>query len=458
VKGRAVSRGNVGDPNAGSLYTEHFGVNALPLSCLLMALGAESIHIVNGDATMSWVTSRGPYADGAGRAKAAVWEEMTASTRAILREVLLCGPLTRAELARRLFLSPASLTMLTRPLIRQGLLVRETTSLQARSGRPSEPLEVDAAWQQVIGVKLTADDLFAVTTDLRGRVMQEYQRELATCDVDEVVEQVSKAISTLDRANEVGAVGISLAANVLPDDSAVREAPYLGWKDVPLARLVGQRVGCPVVLSNDVRALTAAQHWFGAGNGSSNFAVLTVGKGVGCGLVVNDAIVGGNDGHAGLVSHLPVRDGGPFCQRGHRGCASSYLTSGAIVRSLSVTNEGGANTFDKCLLLACNGDPPARRAFADACYALGVVTAHVVNLLGPDRVVLSGEAIGMYELNPEAVAEAIADRIHGSASSFELVVAPFAFSEWARGAAVAAIQSLVGGGPGGSATARRHLT
>ncbi len=377
------------------------------------------------------------------RVDASRWEAMTDSMRAILVDLLLHGPLPRAELARRLSLSPASLTKLTRPLIDRGLLVERGRQLQPETGRPSQPLEILPDWQHVVGVKINPEDLYAVRTDLRAVVRGEHDGRLAGHDVATVVEAIACAVEQLDPAGEVGTVGVSLAANIRPGDSVVRASHYLGWSQVPLARLLAQRTGRSIVLSNDVRALTAAQHWFGAGRQSRCFGVLTVGKGIGCGLVVNGAVVAGYDGHAGLVSHVPVHEGGPICRRGHRGCASAYLTSGSIARSLAASFDSGWSSFAEALDAARAGSPPALQVFHEACFALGVLTAEIANVIGPDRIVLSGEGIGMYDIAPDAVREGIDARIHWGASPFDLDVEPFAFSEWARGAAAVAIQSLL---------------
>jgi predicted NBD/HSP70 family sugar kinase len=158
---------------------------------------------------------------------------------------------------------------------------------------------------------------------------------------------------------------------------------------------------------------------------------------------VNNDLVAGYDGHAGLVSHLPIAEGGPLCTRGHRGCASAYLSSGAIVRSLSGAYDHHQAGFEDGLQAARMRSPAALRVFTDACFALGALTGYVANLVGPDRVVLSGEGIGMCEVAPEALQAGMARHLHWNAAPFELDIHPFAFDEWARGAAAVAIQSLV---------------
>lgn len=375
--------------------------------------------------------------------RGAVFDDMTKSARAIVTDVLLHGPLARAELARRLSMSPASLTKLTRSLIEHGLLTQSGAAVSSDNGRPLQPLEVVPGWQHVIGVKLNPEDLFAVRTDLRARAVGHHEAGLRAREVQAVVSGIAEAVERLDPGSEVQRLGVSLAANIRPGDGKVNEAPYFGWSQVPLADLISARTGRSVVLSNDVRAFTTAQHWFGSGKHSDCFAVLTVGKGIGCGLVVNGAVAAGVDGHAGLVSHFPIQEAGPMCRRGHRGCASAYLSSGAIARSLAATEDFTWTSLDAALDAARSGSRPAIRVFTEACFALGVLTAHLVNLIGPDRVILSGEAIGLYDIAPDAVSAGIERDLHWDAPLFELEVRPFPFGEWARGAAAVAIQSLI---------------
>jgi predicted NBD/HSP70 family sugar kinase len=368
---------------------------------------------------------------------------MGASTKDVVAEILRRGPLARSELARRLGLSPASLTKLTRPLLDDGLLCEGEARQQVGTGRPSLPLNVVADRHEFIGIKLNRVELYAVRTDLHANVLDKVERSLTSNEVGEVVAAIEKAVDDLDPDHVVTDIGISLAGNIRSGEAIVRQSAYLDWSDVPLGVLVEMRTGRRTVLANDVRALTAAQHWFGEGRGSSCFAVLTVGKGVGCGMVVNDRVVSGYDGHAGLASHLLIKESGPLCRHGHRGCATAYLSSGAITRSLAVLDGGRERSYDELLEMARDGHAAARRVFTDACDALGVLMAHIGNLIGPDRIVLSGEGIGLYGVAPDVARESMDRHLHTDASPFEVVVAPFAFTEWARGAAVAVIQSLL---------------
>ncbi|MEO3780604.1 ROK family transcriptional regulator [Micromonospora sp. B11E3] len=356
-------------------------------------------------------------------------------------ELLVHGPLSRAETARRLALSPSALTKLTKPLIEGGYLLYQPTEERPALGRPSQPLAVNASRMSLIGVKLTSDEMFAVRTDLRGQIQREVRRELRSHEVDHVVAEIADAVRELSLpVTPPSAVGISLAGTASAGDPIVHTSPFLGWNDVPIGNIVAAATGLPTIVENDVRALTAAQQWFGAGVGRHSFALVTVGAGIGCGLVIGDQVVRSPGRGTGLVGHLAVDNNGPLCEMGHRGCARAYASSAAIQRSIAAALGRPDLTFDQCLALGREQQPAAARVFQEAGRALGRVVATVANITGVELVILSGEAVQMFDVCADAFDAALAEHTHWTSTPVEVVVKPFTFSEWARGAAVAALQ------------------
>jgi predicted NBD/HSP70 family sugar kinase/biotin operon repressor len=361
-------------------------------------------------------------------------------TRSVFIELLLHGPLSRADLARRLGLSSSALTKLTRPLLEDGYLTTQSGSGRAAVGRPSQPLQVNASRLSFIGVKLTDSEVFAVRIDLAADIHDKITVALPGQGVADVIACIAQAVDHLTAAGPRPAhLGISLAGTAQRGDPVVHRSPFLGWSQVPLAELVTAATGLPTVLENDVRALTAAQQWFGVGVKHAAFTLITVGAGIGCGLVVGRALVSGPSG-TGLVGHLAIDDRGPLCERGHRGCARAYATAPAIRRSIASTLDRADLDFDGCIELARQGDPVASRVFADAGRALGQVVATVANIAAPEVAVLSGEGVHMYEVCAEAFHEALNAHTHWTSTPVHIDVQPFTFDEWARGAGVIALQ------------------
>jgi predicted NBD/HSP70 family sugar kinase len=369
---------------------------------------------------------------------------LTDGMRSVFVELLVHGPLSRAAAARRLDLSPSALTKLTKPLIENGYLLHQPPGDRGAMGRPSQPLSVDPSRAALIGVKLTEDELFAVRTDLRADIQRELRLPLTSHDVEDVVARIGEAVQDLTGTGSApAAVGISLAGTASGGDPIVPTSPFLGWRNVPLGNLVAAATGVPAVVENDVRALTAAQQWFGAGVGHSSFALVTVGAGLGCGLVIGGRLVRSAGRGTGLVGHMSIQDSGPLCEMGHRGCARAYASSAAIRRAVAATLDRPDLTFEACLALAAEGQPAARRIFEEAGRALGQVVATVANITGSELVILSGEAVAMYDVCAEAFDAALTANTHWTSTPVDVVVKPFTFSEWARGAAVIALQHQI---------------
>jgi predicted NBD/HSP70 family sugar kinase len=222
----------------------------------------------------------------------------------------------------------------------------------------------------------------------------------------------------------------------------VTSAPFLGWSNAPLGSMLENLTGIPTVIENDVIAFTELEHWFGAGRGLNRFAVLTLGAGVGYGLVIHNEIVTNSDSGIGLVGHWPLDPFGPICPSGHRGCARSVLTQDAISVAVS-TILNRQVTYEEALDLAEQGQPAARRVVNDAGKGLGRLLAAIANLTAPERIILGGEGVHLVDVAAEAIQEGIREDRDPRARKIDLVTTPGDNTEWCRGAAVIAIQRYV---------------
>ncbi|MDX3845472.1 ROK family transcriptional regulator [Streptomyces europaeiscabiei] len=377
----------------------------------------------------------------------------TPAAAQIFTIVLSHGPLTRAEIARRAALSPAAVTKAVRPLIETGYLVEDADG-EPRPvlGRPANPVRVDGGRALFIGVKVTGDEIIAVLTDLCCRVRVARHTPLGDRRPAGVLTTLSDLVLGLrTEAEELGVavrgVGIAVSGDVDRAEGMVRYSPFLEWRDVPLAHLAAMTIGLPVTVDNDVRALTGAEQWFGAGVGLSDFALVTVGAGIGCGLVVGGRVVSGAHGVAGEIGHLSLDAAGPRCHCGNRGCVEAIASETAIVRDVRAETGRGVADAAEALALAHRGDPGARKVYARAGTAIGRAIGSVVNLLGPERVIISGEGLAAYDLFAEQIKDAFTASAFGAAARCDLRTHPLPFEAWARGAAATAIQSFIRSDP-----------
>ncbi|MFE7272018.1 ROK family protein [Streptomyces sp. NPDC057623] len=373
----------------------------------------------------------------------------TPAASQIFTTVLSHGPLTRLEVARRAGLSPAAVTKAVRPLIEAGYLVEDAEEpARPALGRPANPVRVDGGRALFIGVKVTGDEIIGVLTDLCCRVRVARHAPLPDRAPKGVLASVAElAGQLLAEAGDLGVpvlgLGIAVSGDVDRGAGVVRYSPFLEWRDVPLAELAATTTGLPVTVDNDVRALTVAEQWFGAGVGLSDFAVVTVGAGIGCGLVVHGRVVAGAQGVAGEIGHVTVDPAGPPCRCGNRGCVEAIAGDAAIVRRIRETTGVEVADTAEAVALAHQGNAGAREAFARAGDAIGRGIATVANLLGPERVIISGEGLAAHDLFAGQIRDAFAAAAFGSAAQCDVQTRPLPFEEWARGAAATAIQSFI---------------
>lgn len=359
----------------------------------------------------------------------------------LARLVLVRGPVSRGDLAQEMRLSVASLTRLGKPLLDAGILVEGEQVADGTVGRPVRLLDVRTGSAYFVGVKVAGDLLQAVLTDLRATIVAVASLPLTTTDPGSVVDGITAIARQLSSAAavELAGVGVSLGGQVRPD-GVVRRAPFLGWNDVPLGDLLAARLELPVVVDNDVTALVAAEQWFGAGKDAADFAVITVGAGVGYGLAIRNHVIRTADTGLGLGGHFPLDPNGPLCMEGHRGCSTAMLSIPSICAQISAAT-GETVSYRRALELAAAGNRVAAAVFESAGKALGKLIAAAANLTMVNTVVLGGEGVELFTATESTVLAALAADRDPEASAVVLRVASADFTEWARGAAAVAIQA-----------------
>ncbi|WP_329296226.1 ROK family transcriptional regulator [Streptomyces pseudovenezuelae] len=378
-------------------------------------------------------------------AVAASWLPLSAGERSVAIEVLVHGPLSRTELAHRLDLSAGSLTRLTKPLIESGLLIEVPEAgapAEVRQGRPSQPLDVVAESRSFIGFKITEDMVYGVVTTLRSEIVARHDRPLASHDPAEVADLLAEMTRELARSYpRLAGIGIGVGGFV-QERAVVGESPFLHWRDVPLGEFVEERTGLPVVVENDVAALVEAETWFGAGRGLDRFVVLTIGAGIGYGLVIGGRRVPYAEEDRGFGRHWIIDPHGPLTPDGNRGSAVSLLTIPNIRYQVQAAT-GRDHTYEEILALAAAGDAMPARVIDEAGRALGVLVAQIANFAMPQKIMLAGEGVGLMDVAGRTVEDTIRSHRHPLATPIDLETRVSDFHDWARGAAVLAIQVLV---------------
>jgi predicted NBD/HSP70 family sugar kinase len=203
-------------------------------------------------------------------------------------------------------------------------------------------------------------------------------------------------------------IGVSIGG-ITANRTIVREGTFLGWRDLDPATPLQNRTGLPVVVTNDVTALAREELWFGAGRTHATFGVITIGAGLGFGVVREGVVVEELIDNGHLLAHAPIDSRGPRCGIGHTGCVAACLNRGDIERHASAAAPRRV-TFSDLVDARDAGDRTAAELLDGAARALGHLAATFAGALQSTRIVLAGEDVAAIATSP-VMSEVIAERL-----------------------------------------------
>jgi predicted NBD/HSP70 family sugar kinase len=362
---------------------------------------------------------------------------------AIFKLIGSSGPIARAQIARQLGLSPATVTAVTRELLDHGL-VRVVDRSQARRGRPALLLEVVGGAAAAFGAKVAPDHVVGVRVDLEGEVLERFEAPF-DASVPDAVERLGDLLTGwLDEASSaVPLLGVGLGVSGVVDSArGILDSPLLGWRGVPLAGLLADRLRLPVYVDNDVNTLAVSERLHGRGRDVEHFVTVTIGRGVGLGIVAGGDIYRGHGGGAGEFGHTTVVADGPPCSCGKRGCLEALVADPALVAAarrarLLKRDEG----VERLTALADAGNARAREIFAAAGETLGRAVGDLANVLSPEVVLVSGEGTRAWQHLVGSFDGAFRAALFGPLRGVRVEVDPWDDARWAVGAATLVLRA-----------------
>lgn len=255
-----------------------------------------------------------------------------------------------------------------------------------------------SARRYVVGVDVGGTNIKLGIVDPFGKVIARNSFATApfTSNKNQLINALAAAIQKiaadagLTMAQTAG-VGIGLPGPIDYTRGVVRFLPNIpGWNNVPLAALLRNILGVPVYIDNDVKLITLAEWHFGAGRQVANMICLTLGTGVGSGLILNNKLYRGDSNAAGELGHVPLNEDGPACNCGGFGCLEAYIGNRALVRRAEQVLGRKTVTLEEASALAHAGNRKAIRFWTEAAEHLGNGLVTVVNLLNPSLIVIGG--------------------------------------------------------------------
>ena len=306
-----------------------------------------------------------------------------------------------------------------------------------------------------IGIDVGGTNVKIALVDDKGNIL--YSNSVPTraeMGYEYTVNNIKQAIKDLmaeTKASNIEGIGFDFPGQIDYKNGIVRLAPNIpGWVNIPIVQIIEDEFKIPTRIDNDVHCAALGELNFGAGKGCENFICMTVGTGIGSGIVINGKLVRGASNAAGELGHIKLQmHDGPLCGCGDYGCmeafasgpsivamAKEYLLSGKSTRFQEMAN-GGEITPYIVAQAALEGDPVAKRIFTKMGEYIGFGLASVVNLLNPERIIIGGGVADAGDILLDPIRETIKKRAMVVAgSAVEIVAAKLGNSAGVIGASL----------------------
>lgn len=309
-----------------------------------------------------------------------------------------------------------------------------------------------------IGIDVGGTNVKIALVDGEGKII--YSNSVPTyaqMGYEYTVNNIKQAIRDLMKetntdAKEIEGIGFDFPGQVDYKTGVVKLAPNIpGWVNVPIAQMIEEEFNIPTRIDNDVRCAALGELKFGAGKGCENFVCITVGTGIGSGLVINGQLVRGAANAAGEIGHIKLKmNGGPICGCGDTGCLEAFASGPSIVAMAQEYLKGGKSTKFREMAGADGeitpyivakaaeaGDPVAKRIFEIVGTYIGMGLVSVINLLNPEKVIIGGGVAAAGDLLLDPIRKTIKERAMVVAgNSVEIVPAELGNSAGVIGASM----------------------
>jgi glucokinase-like ROK family protein len=320
------------------------------------------------------------------------------------------SPLSRAKMAEITGLNKTTVSSLVRELIARQF-VREIGFDSSGGGRPAVMLELNPDAGCIIGMEMGVDFILAILTDFKAQILWRLREDTDQAQgPQEAI--LAKALDIVRQALAVGesihspvlGIGVGIPGLVDVSSGTLLFAPNLKWHDVPLREVFSREFDVPVFVDNDANVAALGERYFGAAQGSKDFIYLSVGVGLGGGIVLDGQLYRGIGGYAGEIGHMTITSNGERCNCGNRGCWETLVSQTAVVNRVRKAVEAGNASQVSQLVerrperisipiiveAAAEGDKVARQALEETGDYLGIGIANLINAFNPELIIFGG--------------------------------------------------------------------
>ena len=312
----------------------------------------------------------------------------------MLQKIWEFEPISRIELVDKTSLTSGTITNLTLELLKSGV-IRETELHSKTVGRKRVMLRLDTRTHRLVGIDIGRNSIEIVLTDLNGRVIT--SNEMSTEEIHEpmvIVDQVSKLVLKLkatiqEKGHRLLGVGLSIPGPMNWEQGILMNPPnFPGWNQFPIRTKLQEALGMDVQVNDDARTSALAERWFGLGRKNSNLVLITLGIGIGGGVIMNGELHYGVNGLYGQIGHQTVQSQGERCACGNSGC---WETIGSIPGILKQWKGGTGKTIKDFFEELHRHEPEAVRVWQNTFRYMTDAFTNIFNFYDPELIVLTGK-------------------------------------------------------------------
>jgi len=352
-----------------------------------------------------------------------MFKAQSENKKSILRSVFKSNSLSRNTLADALGLSSATVSKLVFELIESGV-IEEYGEMESTGGRKPVTLRIKPNFAYIISVDIGSFYTRIGVVQLDGTIAEKRMLPTAGFFVENLFGLIEELLTRYRKSKIIG-IGVGISGMVNYQTGRVIFCPNIkGWDNISLVELLQNKYGITAFLDTSSRGMAIAEYWFGVGKQIQNQIFVSIGHGIGAGIIIDSRIFRGSSGFSGELGHIQVDEGGMLCTCGNYGCLENYVTVPLVISKVALLLQENTSysplrymindikelNADILIKALETGDKIVYQALMETGKQIGIALANIANFINPELIVLGGGLVESFPIIVDEAARIIKER------------------------------------------------
>lgn len=315
------------------------------------------------------------------------------NTNLLIGKLMELQETSRIELARSTTLNKATVSSIVNELLEKELVI-ETSKTVKTSGRSANVIALNKRAGRILSLELQPDKIFGVVTNLYGEILYETLKSIESSEFSEYLESILQTIDELKQNtvhSKYGIIGVGIGIyGIVDKDKKIKFTPYNNWKDIELKKIIEDYTGIKTYVENEANISALGENI--SFPEQKNIVSLTIGIGVGMGIIINSNLYVGSDGYAGEIGHTIVQPKGRDCVCGNKGCLETYIKDSAILEQYKQVTKEEIDILEFTNRYK-RKDPYAMKIYSEFIEFVSYSINNISQMLNPKAIVINSVII-----------------------------------------------------------------